>query len=155
MINVRAEIDIQGAIERCFDAARDIDLHVRSLAETGERAIAGTTTGLIGLGETVTWRGRHFGVVQEFTSVISEFDRPRHFQDRMTKGAFASFVHDHDFEALGSSTRMVDSVTFSAPLGPLGVLAERLFLRRYLEGLLRQRGSAIKLAVESSSAKRP
>lgn len=48
---------------RCFDAARDIDLHLSSLKHTGERAVGGKTRGLIGPGETVTWRARHLGVV--------------------------------------------------------------------------------------------
>ena len=95
---------------------------------------------MIELGESVTWRARHFGVVQELTSVISEFERPIHFQDRMVEGAFASFVHDHDFEATAVGTKMVGTVQFAAPLGVLGRLAEALFLRRYLRRLLEERG---------------
>ena len=47
-----------------FDAARDIDLHLSSLKHTGERAVGGKTSGLIGPGETVTWRARHLGAVR-------------------------------------------------------------------------------------------
>lgn len=155
MVTVRVVTQIEGPIELCFDAARDIDLHTRSLAHTGESAVAGRTTGLIELGETVTWRGRHFGVTQELTSEISAFDRPRHFQDRMVKGAFASFVHDHDFETTSGGTRMTDTVRFSAPLGVLGKLAEVLFLRRHVENLLAQRGETIKLAVETGAPAKP
>ena len=85
---------IAAPIERCFDAARDLDLHVRTLAHTGEVAVAGRTSGLIESGESVTWRGRHFGVTQHFTSRITAYDRPRYFQDSMQEGAFRSFVHD-------------------------------------------------------------
>lgn len=152
MVTVRVVTSIHAPVELCFDAARDIDLHVRSLAHTGERAVAGKTTGLIELGESVTWRGRHFGVMQELTSEISAFDRPRHFQDRMVKGAFASFVHDHDFEATADGTRMTDTVSFSAPLGPLGKLAGVLFLRHHVRNLLVQRGVTVKVAVEKGEA---
>src|SRR6476620_8952059 len=67
---------IAAPIEVCFDLARDIDFHVRSMSKTGERAVAGRKTGLIGHGEMVTWKARHFGVLQRFTSRITEFARP-------------------------------------------------------------------------------
>ena len=47
--------------------------------------------GVIGLGDSVTWRARHFGVWQRLTSKITALERPRHFRDTMTSGAFARF----------------------------------------------------------------
>ena len=135
--------------ERCFDAARDLDLHQRSMAHTGERAIAGRTSGLIEMGEDVTWRARHFLVTQHFTSRITAFDRPRHFQDSMQRGAFRSFVHDHTFEERGGGTAMTDVLAFAAPLGILGRIAEVLVLRRYLTRLLEARANVIKEAAEA------
>ncbi|MEP7009389.1 MAG: SRPBCC family protein [Acidobacteriota bacterium] len=135
---------------RCFDAARDIDLHESSLKHTGERAVGGKTSGLIGLGETVTWRARHLGVVQNLTSRITAFDPPRYFQDRMIQGVFASFVHDHYFEEMDGRTKMRDVIEFRSPLGPLGWLADTLFLRRYLERLITRRAYALRQAIERS-----
>lgn len=135
-------------VERCFDAARDLDLHLKSLAHTNERAVGGRTSGLIELGEEVTWRARHFGITQHFTSKITAFDRPRYFQDAMQRGAFRSFVHDHFFTIDDDITTMTDVLVFSAPFGPLGVIAETLVLRRYLERLLAARAAVIREAVE-------
>lgn len=149
MTTVEIETWIRGREEDCFDAARDLDLHVTSLAHTKEKAIGGRTAGLIESGEEVTWRGRHFGVQQTFTSKITAFDRPHHFQDTMQRGAFRSFVHDHYFTALRDGTAMKDVVTFAAPLGILGKLVERVVLRGYLARLLTARAEAIKHAVES------
>jgi len=145
---VIVETRIAASPQRCFDAARDIDLHVESLAHTGERAIAGKTSGLIGLGEEVTWRGRHFGIVQRFTSKITALDAPYFFQDTMQRGAFRSFVHDHYFLAEGDATLMRDVLAFSAPLGLLGRMVERLALREYLRRLLVGRAEVIRRAVE-------
>jgi len=103
-------------IERCFDAARDLDLHLRSLAHTNERAVAGRTSGLIELGEEVTWRARHFGITQHFTSKITAFDRPRYFQDAMQRGAFRSFVHDHFFTVDGDKLRCPELDRYRAHL---------------------------------------
>jgi ligand-binding SRPBCC domain-containing protein len=146
---VRIETTIRASIERCFDAARDLDLHVQSMAHTNEIAIAGRTTGLIELGEEVTWRGRHFGVVQTFTSRITAFERPFYFQDSMVRGAFQSFVHDHLFVAENGQTRMTDVLVFAAPLGILGRLAEKVLLHRYMERLLTTRAEIIKAALEN------
>ena len=143
MQTVTVQTLIAAPIAVCFDAARDLDLHVESMAHTGERAVGGRTSGLIELHEEVTWRGRHFGVVQHFTSRITAFDRPRHFRDEMQRGAFRSFVHDHYFVEENGVTRMTDVLAFAAPLGILGRIAETLFLRRYLERLLTARGKTI------------
>lgn len=149
METIRIETWIAASPERCFDAARDLDLHLRTMAHTGERAVAGRTSGLIELGEEVTWRARHFGIVQHFTSRITAFDRPRHFRDEMQRGAFRSFVHDHYFEAEGEGTKMTDALVFSAPFGFLGRIAEKLVLRGYLTRLLAGRAALLKEAVEA------
>lgn len=140
---------ITAPMTRCFDAARDIDLHLRSLAHTGESVVAGRMHGLIELGESVTWRGRHFGVMQELTSTISRLEFPTYFRDEMVKGAFASFVHDHYFIESAEVTTMRDVVEFRAPLGILGAIVDRLVLKRYLQRLIAERALVIKAAVES------
>src|SRR5262249_52970766 len=118
------------------------------LAHTGERAVAGRTTGLIGLGESVTWEARHLGVRQRFTAKVTAFDRPHSFRDEMTRGAFRSFIHDHRFEERDGHTLMTDEVAFRSPLGPLGALVDHLFLASYLRRLLEGRCQAIRREAE-------
>jgi ligand-binding SRPBCC domain-containing protein len=141
---------IKASRARCFDAARDIDLHMQSVSQTDEKAVAGRTSGLIGPGETVTWRARHFGIMQHFTSKISEFDPPSYFQDHMVKGAFKSFIHDHHFIDSNDQTLMIDTLEFHSPLGLLGRVVDALILKSYLKCLLKQRSCTIKTAAESS-----
>src|SRR5438445_10172769 len=102
------------------------------MAPSRERVIGGTTSGVLGLGDEVTWAGRHFGVTWKMTSRITELDRPRWFVDEQVRGPFAWFRHEHAFEDVGTATRMTDVVTFRAPLGPVGWAAERVVLDRYL-----------------------
>jgi ligand-binding SRPBCC domain-containing protein len=149
MAVIRIVTAIAAPIERCFDLARDINFHTRSLEGTRERAVAGRTTGLIGLGESVTWEARHLGVRQRFTAEVTVFDPPTHFRDVMTAGAFRSFAHDHRFEARDGGTVMTDEVVFRSPLGPLGRLVDYLFLAGYLQRLLEGRCRAIKREAES------
>lgn len=128
MVRIELAIRIAAPPERCFDLARSVDLHVRSTAATGERAVAGKTSGLLELGDEVTWRARHFGVRQSLSGRISAYDRPRHFQDTMLRGAFRHLRHDHYFEPVDGGTLMRDVIEYAAPFGLLGRLAERLFL---------------------------
>jgi ligand-binding SRPBCC domain-containing protein len=155
MPRVEVVTTVRAAPERCFDCARDLDLHARSMAHTSERAVAGRTTGLIGPGEEVTWRARHFGLVLEHVARISVYDRPRHFRDEMVRGAFARFVHDHHFEPVPGGTRMRDVLEFRAPWGPLGRLADHLVLAGYLERLLRRRNEAVRAAAEAGAGALP
>ncbi|HKW00140.1 MAG TPA: SRPBCC family protein [Vicinamibacterales bacterium] len=151
---IRVSIDISAPPTVCFDLARSVDAHVESTRGTSERAVAGVTTGLLALGDEVTWRARHLGITQELTSRITAFDRPRHFRDEMVKGAFRRLVHDHHFDDVPAGTRMVDAFDFTAPLGFLGTLADRLLLREYLSRFLRRRAQALKQLAESDAGTR-
>jgi ligand-binding SRPBCC domain-containing protein len=122
-----------------FDRSRSIDAHTDSMAQSREQAIAGTTTGLISLGEQVTWRAWHFGVPIRMTSRILEMEAPNYFVDEQIKGPFRRFRHVHEFSYDNGVTTMVDRIEFAAPLGPLGVLVEKLVLGRYLKRLIETR----------------
>ena len=137
----------------CFDLSRSIDLHMLSTAHTGERAIAGRTSGLIGPGETVTWRARHFGAWQTLTSRITQFEYPTCFIDEMVRGAFRSIRHEHKFTPSPEGTLMEDRFTFVTPLGLLGRLADGLFLERYMRRLLIERNEVIKEYAETGKWK--
>ena len=127
-------------VEQLFDRARSIDLHLDSQRDSGERAIHGVTKGLINEGQEVTWRARHFGVPLTMTSRVTSFDFPRSFTDEQVRGPFKAFRHVHEFEPTATGSMMTDRVEFAAPLGVLGRAVERVFLARYLERLIRNRG---------------
>lgn len=76
-----------------FDLSRSIDLHKISTEQTNEQAISGKTSGLIGMGESITWRAKHFGIYQNLTSKITKYNRPIVFVDEMVKGIFKEFKH--------------------------------------------------------------
>jgi ligand-binding SRPBCC domain-containing protein len=148
----RIEIDttILAPIERVFDLARSIDVHTQGQSAHRERAVAGRTSGLIGLGEIVTWGAVHFGVRQQLTSRIVAMTRPTHFRDSMLAGAFKRLDHDHFFEVQSDgSTRMRDIFDYSAPLGPIGRLADWLFLEAYMRRLLEARNECLKRLAEA------
>ena len=142
---------INAPIERCFDLARSIDLHMESTKQTGESAIDGRTNGLIELGETVTWRAKHLGIWQNLTSKITAFNYPVYFVDEMVSGAFKNFKHEHHFSSVDGQTLMRDIFVFQSPMGVLGRLINWLLLKRYMTGLLVKRNEVIKGAAERNA----
>jgi ligand-binding SRPBCC domain-containing protein len=142
-VSFRLVTSLEAPPSRAFALSLDIDAHERSLAATGERAVGGTTSGRIGLGETVTFRARHLGIVWRLTSRITALEAPQRFVDEQVRGPFARFRHEHRFEPSGSGTRMVDEIVFRAPFGPLGRLAEVLVLARYMPRVIAARNRAL------------
>jgi ligand-binding SRPBCC domain-containing protein len=134
--------------EICFDVARDIDIHTQSTSQTNERAIAGVTSGLIGLNESVTWEAIHFGIKQTLTVRITEFDFPNRFVDEMQKGTFKRFYHAHEFIEKEKGTLMIDTFDYTSPFGPIGKLADRMFLEQYMKEFLITRNRYIKKIAE-------
>jgi ligand-binding SRPBCC domain-containing protein len=140
---------VNAPVEKVFDLARSIDMHMESTKQTGEKAIAGKISGLIELGESVTWRAKHFGIWQTLTSKITEFDRPNYFVDEMVKGTFKSIRHEHHFSGVDNHTLMRDLFVFESPLGILGWLINRLILTGYMTKLLEERNRMMKEVAES------
>lgn len=136
----------------CFDAARDIGLHCRTCASTRERAVGGRTRGLIYLGESVTFEATHLGVRQRLTSRIVAFEAPNFFVDQMTRGAFQSLRHTHEFfDDADGATRMRDTLEWVSPLGFFGKIADALFLKSHLRRFLRRRNAALKKHLENEA----
>ena len=121
------------------------------MAESGERAIGGVTSGVMNLGDTVTWRARHFGIPFTMTSTISEYESPSRFVDEQVSGPFRRWWHEHRFEVADGGTLMVDVAEYSSPLGPIGRLVDALFLERYMTRLLKQRNAWLAETLSSQS----
>ena len=150
MVTIDVTTRIQAPLERCFDLARSIEVHLLGTESTAEQAVAGVRSGLMHLGDAVRWKARHFGITQHLTSKITRYDRPVYFQDTMQKGAFRSMQHDHFFTRLEPGcTEMRDVFRFAAPLPILGLIAETLVLRRYMTHFLTQRNHVLKQVAES------
>lgn len=146
---IRLETFIRASPELCFDLARSVDVHMASTNHTGERAIAGVTSGMMNLNDEVTWEAHHFFVRQRLTSRITAMERPRMFVDEMQRGAFKSWHHLHTFEPRDGGTLMLDKVDYQSPLWILGRIADGLFLEKYMTRMLQVRNLHIKRVAEA------
>lgn len=140
---------INADIQKVFDLSRDIDFHKKSTSKTNEKAIAGKTSGLIELGETVTWRAKHLGFYQTLTTKIIDIESPKMFTDVMIKGVFKSMKHQHIFQEKEGTTLMIDIFEFESPFGVFGKIFNRIFLENYLKNFLIERNRMIKETTES------
>jgi len=142
MISIELQ-NLVAAPQQVFDASLSVELHLESMATRREKVLAGRVSGQFEQGEKVTWQAWHFGLPWRMTNEISQVQQPTKFTDRQVRGPFAHFHHEHLFETRGAKTLMRDIVTFAAPWGPLGRVAERVLLGRYLRQLLEQRNQQI------------
>jgi ligand-binding SRPBCC domain-containing protein len=144
---------IAAPVERVFDLSRSIDVHKKSMAHTNEEAVAGTVSGLIQEDETVTWKAKHLGRMRIMKVKISNMLAPQSFTDEMVKGDFKQMKHEHHFKPIQNGTLMIDLFSFEAPYGKAGIIANYLFLQRYMRKLLERRNQIIKEFAESDKWK--
>ena len=144
---------ISAPIDRVFDLARSIDLHKRSMAHTKEEPVAGTTSGLINLNETVTWKAKHLGKTRFLKSKITALEKPFLFSDEMAEGDFKSLLHQHHFKQVENGTIMIDIMDFEVPYGSFGRLFSKFYLTSYLRRLLEQRNQVIREYAETDKWK--
>ena len=83
-------------------------------------------------------------------TIIIEYDPPYRFVDEQGKGPFALWHHEHLFEQAARGRTLVrDIVTYTPPFGLLGVIADRLFIRRQLNAMFRYRHTQTRRLLEN------
>lgn len=99
-------------------------------------------------------RVRQFGIPYVWESLIETAEPPRRFVDVATRAPFKLWRHEHRFDPLpNGGSALTDVVDYEPPFGPLGVLADRLFIRRDLERMFayRHRVTAAQLGSRDSA----
>lgn len=132
-----------------FDLNRNVSLHKISMEHVGEEAVGGITSGLINKEDTVTWKGKHLFKIRYFTSRITEMKPYEMFVDKMIKGDFKFFEHQHYFKAADNGTIVIDIITYESPYGWIGELVNKFYLNSYLENLISHRNKVIKQYAET------
>ncbi|RZK09178.1 MAG: cell division protein [Flavobacterium sp.] len=149
MTKIQITTTINASVETVFNLSRNIDIHLLSTQQTNEKAIAGRTSGLIEVNETVTWRGKHFGIYQNHKSIIPEMVFPTYFVDEMLEGSFKSFRHEHSFKVENGKTIMRDEIFYETPFGIFGKLFDTIILEKYMTSFIKKRNAIIKELAEN------
>lgn len=149
MTTINLTTKINASKKTVFDVSRNIDIHQQSASKSNEKAIAGITSGLINLNETVTWRGKHFGFYLTHKSRITAMDFYDYFVDEMEEGKFKTFRHEHFFKEINGVTIMTDQLHYETPFGIIGKLFDTLFLKNHLIYFLLERNKTLKKIAEN------
>ena len=141
MTTITIETVIDAPPELCFELALDVDAHAESAAFSGERVVEpGRLSGVLQLGDLLTFEGRHFGFRQRFTTRIIEVDRPRRFVDAMVRGTFKRLRHVHEFHPADTGTLMRDTLELDGLLGFL--------LKRHMQWFIQTKQQHLKDIIE-------
>ncbi|MEV4639436.1 SRPBCC family protein [Actinoplanes sp. NPDC049548] len=132
------------APEELFDLSLDVDAHMASMAQSGERVVGGVRSGPMKLGDEVTWSARHFGVRWRMTSRITAYERPLRFVDEQVRGPFRRWWHEHTFQwdPEAEVTVMRDVIEFVAPVG----MVSHAVLGPYMVKLIERRNAHLAAA---------
>jgi ligand-binding SRPBCC domain-containing protein len=166
MGSIRMQTELPGRVADALRASLDLDVELTAGSRWRLRTVhhgdVFRTSGVIRERDLVRWSVRFCGVVPLrhttlITSVVpDDGNGGATFVDEMVSGVFRKYRHAHSFRpgrdgssngtgAIASSTTtMDDDVSWTTPFGPIGVLADRLVVRRVLLRLLRDRNEEIR-----------
>lgn len=98
----------------------------------------------MGAGTLLDYRLRLHRVPIRWQTKIEIWEPPRRFVDVQVRGPYSLWEHTHTFVEDGpGATLITDRVRYAIPFGPLGEIAERLFVRRDLRRIFDYRGDAV------------
>lgn len=75
------------------------------------------------------------GIPMNWLTEIKHVEINTRFVDEQRRGPFTFWFHEHQFEEVEGGIEMIDRVHYVMPLGILGLLAHRLFVRHRLEAI--------------------
>ncbi len=94
-------------------------------------------------GAIIDYQLKLYGLPVKWRTEITEWEPPHRFVDVQVSGPYHLWVHEHIFEELDGSTRMIDRVQYAAPGGPLEPIVHTLFVRRDVERIFNYREAAL------------
>jgi ligand-binding SRPBCC domain-containing protein len=75
---------------------------------------------------------------------ITQVNEPHHFIDNQRFGPYSMWHHQHFFEEIDGGVLMKDIIHYVIPFGIFGRIANRLFVRRQLNGIFAFRKKVLK-----------
>jgi len=87
-------------------------------------------------GQVITYTVKPLlGIPLFWMTEITHVQEGKYFVDEQRFGPYALWHHQHHFKEVDGGVEMIDIVHYKLPLGPLGSLANFLFVRKQLKGI--------------------
>ena len=87
------------------------------------------------LGSRLAWKARRWGIAQNFTQEVTDFDQERRVIVEQKQGPFARWIHSLRFKVIDAGTQLHEQIDFDPPSGLLGRLISADFIRQDLDKL--------------------
>jgi ligand-binding SRPBCC domain-containing protein len=150
-------VEIDVPLETAFAFFTDIRNHKRLSPSHSQEELVDPGDIPLKLGTTVRLRGKYGGIRWPLASRITAFAPPGQphadrasFRDEQIHGPFGVWQHDHLLQTLPTGgVRLTDRVQYSAPLWPLGLLVERVWLRGVITDLIQHLQDTAKHILET------
>ncbi|QOV92155.1 SRPBCC family protein [Humisphaera borealis] len=158
MPTLKFELTLAASLDDLWAFHQDVSRALPLLSPPGSdvRIIAADLPARVGQQVKMNVRGP-LGKRLNWVASIIEFEPPSRqndsrqarFVDVQLSGPFAAWRHEHQMEETGPGTsRLIDIVTYRVPLGPLGKVADWMFVRRQLESMFRHRHAVTRKELE-------
>ena len=96
-------------------------------------------------GQIITYKVKPLlNIPLNWMTEITNVKKPYYFVDNQKKGPFSIWHHQHHFKEVEGGVIMKDIIYFAAPLGILGLPAEKLIVRKRVEEIFRYRFEVLK-----------
>jgi len=79
------------------------------------------------------------GIPMTWVTEITHVEEPNFFVDEQRKGPYKMWHHEHKLVKTENGVMMTDLITYEPPMGFLGAIANKLFIRKQLEAIFEYR----------------
>ena len=79
------------------------------------------------------------GIPINWETLVSKVDAPFCFTCKQSEGPYNYWRHQHMFREIPGGTEIEDIINYEIPYGPIGQLANSLFVKKQLKGIFEHR----------------
>jgi ligand-binding SRPBCC domain-containing protein len=160
MPTLEFETVVAAPLEKVWEFYQDVAASLPALTSPREGVTVESVDGAMEEGcRIVLGMNGPFGRVRWVAKVVEH--RPPHavvfgeearFVDEQESGPFAAWRHEHECERVDEkTTRVIDRVTYRAPYGPIGRVADAVMIRRRVRRAFRFRHRKLKELLDETA----
>jgi ligand-binding SRPBCC domain-containing protein len=149
MARIHLTTFIAAPIERVFNLSRSLAVYKYLFNNRKERFSSGAGSGLLNKDETLSIIARHAGKTRLSMLKVTTMEKPVRFTEEQVKGDLQHYRHEHYFKAVDNGTIVIDLLDFGHPRGIIGKYLGKIYLRNYLEELIRKHNEVIRSYAET------
>ncbi len=158
--NFSGQIELNAPVEKVFHYCTDTDQMAQLLPPGLCFKILQRSTRHLSQGVTLEFEVRLFKIPFRRKLHVHSFSQGRHIAYVAQSSSFFACERDYYFESLpNNQTRVTDCVLYRLPLGPVGLLLDRLWVRPLLQRAFEHRRAVLQsifqpaICVSSSNSK--